>query len=303
MHSFRNYILDPIPPKLWRNAAPIEGTKLGLCDTCGFYHLDPYPSADYLAHHYSSYEMPTPQGNLPEMARFLSRSLNDKSLTVLDIGCGDGGFLAEMNKLGYSNLTGFDQSPGIEQAKKLGFGEFFNCGVTDYLANCEENGTINADVVVMINVLEHVPEPLDLLHRIRRLLPKQGTLFITVPNDFSPMQQAFLKVKGHLPWFVCVPDHLNYFDFGTLASALAKTGFRVHDQSALYPLELFLLQDLDYIENPQLGPVGHQRRVSFEANMKAAGMVDVLDHFYRTLATGGFGRDILMVARGDESGA
>lgn len=148
----------------------------------------------------------------------------------------------------------------------------------------------------MVNVLEHVAEPLALLRRIRRLLPSQGKLCVTVPNDFSPLQKAFLKVKGHLPWFVCLPDHLNYFDFKTLENALTKAGFRVTDQSALYPLELFLLQDLDYIANPELGPVAHQRRVMFEDNLKAAGMADTLDHFYRTLAAGGYGRDVMVVA-------
>jgi hypothetical protein len=118
-----------------------------------------------------------------------------------------------------------------------------------------------------------------------------------VPNDFSALQRAFLKVKGQRPWFVCLPDHLNYFDFRTLALALEATGFEVEDITALYPLELFLLQDLDYIADPSLGPVAHRRRVMFEDNMKAAGMSDDLDHFYRTLAAGGFGRDAMMVAK------
>jgi hypothetical protein len=75
------------------------------------------------------------------------------------------------------------------------------------------------------------------------------------------------------------------------------TGFEVIEKSALYPLELFLLQDLDYIADPALGPVAHQRRVMFEENMKIAGMTDALDHFYQTLAAGGYGRNIMMVAR------
>jgi hypothetical protein len=37
--------------------------------------------------------------------------------------------------------------------------------------------------------------------------------------------------------------------------------------------------------------------VEFENNMKEAGMTDVLDHFYRTLAQGGYGRDAMVVAR------
>lgn len=295
-HTFSKYLLDPIPLELWRRARPIEGMKLGLCDSCGFYHVDPYPPLDYLADFYSQYEMPTPQANLSETARVLARNLDPKAI-VIDIGCGDGAFLNEMNRLGFTNLIGFDQSPGLDRAKNLGFGKFYKSSVWDFLAESETSGGVDADSLVMVNVLEHVVEPLDLLAKIYKILPPGGLLCATVPNDFSPLQQAFLKVKGHQPWFVCLPDHLNYFDFSTLRHAVTKTGFEVIDLSTSYPLELFLLQDLDYIANPDLGPVAHQRRVMFEENMKAAGMSDVLDHFYQTLAAGGYGRDITIVCR------
>jgi SAM-dependent methyltransferase len=207
-----------------------------------------------------------------------------------------------MHALGFRKLVGFDQSPGLERARQLGIGTFHKASVWDYLAETETKGGVGAaDAIVLVNVLEHVAEPLDLLARLYRSLRQGGTLCVTVPNDFSPLQQAFLKVKGHLPWFVRLPDHLNYFDFKTLRGALARTGFKVVDEAALYPLELFLLQDLDYVKTPELGPVAHQRRVTFEENMKAAGMSDVLDHFYRTLASGGYGRDAMVVSAKEQA--
>jgi len=295
-HSFQSYILDPVPAALWRNMAPIPDTRVGFCDECGFYHADPYPPPQLLAKYYSTYEMPTPQANLAETARLLARNIGLDDI-VLDMGCGDGGFLQEMHKLGFNRLVGFDQSPGLDRAKALGFGTFYRASVWEFLDRAEREGGTDATAAVMVNVLEHVADPLDLLRRVHRVLPAGGALCVTVPNDFSPLQRAFLKAKGHLPWFVCLPDHLNYFDFDTLAATLEKTGFTVVDRAALYPLELFLLQDLDYIADPSLGPVAHRRRVAFEDNMKAAGMTDSLDHFYRTLAAGGYGRDAMMVAR------
>lgn len=295
-HKFSSYILDPIPDALWRDAEVIEGMKLGFCDTCGFYHTDPYPSPEYLTRFYSHYEMPTEQANLSETARLLARNISLDS-KVLDMGCGDGAFLKEMHKLGLTNLTGFDQSPGLTRAKAEGFGNFYKSNVWEFLDQAESNGGSDFDALVMVNVLEHVTEPLVLLERINAILKKDAVLCITVPNDFSALQKAFLKVKGHLPWFVYLPDHVNYFDFSSLEAALLKTGFSVIDKAALFPLEMFLLQDLDYIKNPDLGPIAHQRRVMFENNIKEAGMVETLDHFYNTLAGGGFGRDAMMVAR------
>lgn len=294
-HEFSDYILDPVPQKLWRDSKPVEGTRLGFCETCGFYHVDPYPDADYLAEFYQNYEMPTPQANLAETARLLARNLS-VDMSVLDMGCGDGGFLKELHALGYEKVTGFDQSPGLDRAKALGFGSFYRSNVWEYLDEAERCAAKSYDAYVMVNVLEHVTEPMTILKRLYQVMKPGATLCVTVPNDFSKLQRAFLKVKGHLPWFVCLPDHVNYFDFDTLKHALGKGGFDVVDQSALYPLELFLLQDLDYIAAPELGPVAHARRVEFENNMKNAGMVAELDHFYSTLAAGGYGRDVMVVA-------
>ena len=296
LHKFSKYLLDPIPDELWRHSEPISGAKLGFCDNCRFYHLDPYPTDDYLANYYKNYEMPTPQANLSITARLLGRYI-EKSASIIDMGCGDGGFLLEMQKLGFSNLSGFDQSPGVQRAQKLGLGEISNKSVWEFLNETERNETYDADAYVMVNVLEHIPEPINLLHRLYKVMKEGAVLAVTVPNDFSPLQKAFLKSKGHLPWFVCLPDHLNYFDFNTLKYTLEDNGFTEIDRSALYPLELFLLQDLDYIDNPELGSIAHQRRVTFEESLKNAGMEDVLDDFYQTLASGGYGRDVMMIAQ------
>lgn len=295
-HHFPTYLLDPVPDELWRKSKPIEGTKLGFCETCGFYHVDPYPSAKYLIDFYGLYEMPTSQANLAETARLLARNLQ-ASAKVIDMGCGDGGFLREMHSLGFKNLVGFDQSPGLKRAQQMGFGTFYSSNVWLFLDEAESKGEEDAEAYVMVNVLEHVAEPIKLLQRIRGVMKSGALLSVTVPNDFSPLQKAFLKVKGHQPWFVHLPDHVNYFDFHSLKFVLEQNGFDVIDQSALYPLELFLLQDLDYVANPELGPVAHQRRVTFEENLKKAGMTDVLDHFYKTLAAGGYGRDVMLVAK------
>jgi hypothetical protein len=83
-HHFSTYELDPVPDALWRNSPPIAGTKLGYCETCKFYHVDPYPSAEYLGDFYSRYEMPTPQANLAETARLLGGNLQ-RDAKVIDM--------------------------------------------------------------------------------------------------------------------------------------------------------------------------------------------------------------------------
>src|SRR3569833_3402342 len=151
-HHFSTYILDPVPEEQRRNSRPISGTKLGYCETCKFYHVDPYPSAEYLSDFYSRYEMPTPQVFLVVLVCFFVCFLLCDA-KVIDMGCGDGGFLKEMHALGFNYLTGFDQSPGLERAQQLGFGTFFKKSVWTFLDEAESRGEVDAGAFVVVNVL------------------------------------------------------------------------------------------------------------------------------------------------------
>ena len=137
-HRFSAIVYDPIPQSRWPRGHFVEGLKLGLCEDCGFYHVFPYPEDSVLKAFYRQYEMPTAQANLAETARLLARSATPGA-TVVDIGCGDGAFLAEMHALGFGNLVGFDESPGLERAKQRGFGRFFRSSVGEFLAGADNN--------------------------------------------------------------------------------------------------------------------------------------------------------------------
>ena len=59
-----------------------------------------------------------------------------------------------------------------------------------------------------------------MLRGIRRLLAPGGLLYIRVPNDFNPLQLAAQQKLGADPWWIAVPDHVNYFDVDSLCRAL-----------------------------------------------------------------------------------
>ena len=78
------------------------------------------------------------------------------------------------------------------------------------------SGAEKFDVVVMINVLEHVPDAVRTLRECRQLLVSGGILCVRVPNDFSEIQAAAQEKIGAAPWWMAVPDHINYFNFASL---------------------------------------------------------------------------------------
>src|SRR3712207_7662976 len=70
---------------------------------------------------------------------------------------------------------------------------------------------------------------------IRR--PPRSTLF--------PYTTLFRSKLGVDPWWVAVPDHVNYFDVRSLCETCRQVGFEPVDVQADFPMELFLLMGID----------------------------------------------------------
>ncbi len=70
---------------------------------------------------------------------------------------------------------------------------FFTVGDVNSLLEARVQSSLRYDAVWLTNVLEHVLDPPALLHRLRGLLIPGGFAVVTVPNDFSALQQHLLK--------------------------------------------------------------------------------------------------------------
>ena len=93
--------------------------------------------------------------------------------TLLDIGAGTGHFLdlAQKNKW---KVTGIEPNDG---AKKIASEK----GIS-FMDNVESIESNSFDVITMWHVLEHVYDLEEQIHQLKRVLKKNGTLIIAVPN-------------------------------------------------------------------------------------------------------------------------
>jgi SAM-dependent methyltransferase len=147
--------------------------------------------------------------------------------------------------------------------------------------------------MVLLNVLEHVPDPADLLTQVTGALAPGGLLIVRVPNDFSPLQADAQRALGGPDWWVVVPDHVNYFDHASIGHLIEGIGLTVVDRSADFPMEIFLLMGQDYRNDPAVGREVHRRRRRAELALDP----ETRRSMGRAWAAAGIGRNAFVVAR------
>jgi SAM-dependent methyltransferase len=156
------------------------------------------------------------------------------------------------------------------------------------------------DVVTLLNVLEHLADPVSVVREIKeKILKPGGVLVIDVPNEFNAFQLCAQKAHDLEPWWIAPPAHLNYFTASTLKALLAGAGYRVERMEASFPMEMFLLFGHNYVGDGALGRKCHEQRMAFELNLRRQGGENVLHEFYRSLAELNLGRQVVAYAAAD----
>ena len=149
-------------------------------------------------------------------AKRMAKLFNGKG-AILDLGCGNGSFLSNIGKHGNFELYGLElQGKSAERAKekkeiKLTVGELR-----------EDTYPINSfDVITLIHVFEHLPNPKESLIIIRKILKPDGLLLLEFPNIDSWQSSYFKQHWLHLD----PPRHLNLFKPKRLKMELEILGF------------------------------------------------------------------------------
>lgn len=122
----------------------------------------------------------------PVWRRYYGRFLlQDKSASILDIGCGDGGFVYYLKNLGYENSSGIDISPEqVEIARNLGIKDVKCADILGFLRDKKDT----YDVIFARDVIEHFTKEdiIELLEVVFNSLKPCGVVIIQTPNGESP---------------------------------------------------------------------------------------------------------------------
>jgi SAM-dependent methyltransferase len=223
----------------FRPALECGGFSYVRCTRCGLVQMNPQPLAaevgrrygetygeDYLAYELKN-EQPFLELQLLALkdAGFwdLEAELKKKPLQgkrrprVLDIGCATGTLLAELRDRGW-DCTGVEIcGPEAGYASR-------ERGLDVRSKPLEENRfqDNSFDAVLASHLIEHLNDPVSLVHEAHRILAPKGVFIVTTPNIAGFQARLFRSA-----WRSAIFDHLYLFSIKTLSALLGQQGFSI----------------------------------------------------------------------------
>lgn len=201
-----------------------EGMRLRLvhCPDCDLVYASPLPSPEALAKAYE--EAAFDSG---DEARYAARTyieclgdllgrLPDR-VGALDVGTGEGAFLAELMRHGFTEIGGVEPSSApVAQADPevapLIVSDVFRPGLRD-------PGSIS--LLTCFQTIEHVPDPAAFVAAGTELLKPGGILAIVCHNRCAPINRAL----GHRSPIVDI-EHMQLFSPRSVTELLRRAGLR-----------------------------------------------------------------------------
>ena len=207
------------------------------CESCGFTFTNPRPKPENLGSYYKSEEYishsNTNKGLIFKLYQIVRNYTLDKKVnlikkfgnpkTLLDIGCGTGAFLDRCVKNNIS-VTGVEPD---DKARNFAISNFkLNVFEESFINKIEDN---SFDTITMWHVLEHVSDLEDRIKQLKRILKKDGTLFVALPNIESYDAQVYGKYWAAYD----VPRHLYHFKKNDVANLFNKVSMKIIERKPM----------------------------------------------------------------------
>jgi len=203
---------------------------LRYCEKCQFWFIDPMPSIDFLETWY---------GNKPVQRMYRDAKYRDEEIypvyweiltdfiqpydgcKVLEIGYYAGDFLRRFWEEG-CQCWGIDIHPAYKVYVESKYNHEIQCYVGTLFSAPLRQTKFN--LIVFNQVLEHQPDPMGFLKRVKHLLAEHGLVFFTVPNIDDAR-----TIKKRMDY----PNHLCYFTVDSAIKMVEAAGLK-HIRSETY---------------------------------------------------------------------
>ena len=169
------------------------------------------------------------------------RQLVGTNQDVLDCGCGEGHFAAELVKQ-QNRVVGIDllPAPAIDGV----FEKYIQCDLRDGLGRAVESlGEQRFSRVLLMDILEHLPDPRSLLLDCRKMLKPNGKLMASVPNiaNLTVRLSLLLGRFEYTERGILDRTHLRFFTRRSVRRLLEEAGYQIIGQkTTVMPIEVAL---------------------------------------------------------------
>lgn len=151
----------------------------------------------------------------------------EKAKVILELGCGEGEFAANLKSERQVHVTGIEPFAAAAQAANSRLDRVLS---VDANAGVLELQGLQFDCIVCNDVLEHLPDPWDTLKRLRSLMAPGGVLVASLPNmRFMPVLKD-LVLKGNWNYVdqgVMDRTHLRFFTRKSMCVLFQESGYQV----------------------------------------------------------------------------
>ncbi|MCX5847511.1 MAG: class I SAM-dependent methyltransferase [Deltaproteobacteria bacterium] len=272
-----------------------DGRRIIACDKCGHNHVVPMYTEEELENFYENvYSESTPSFLWHEKVENIKRF--KKAGKVLDIGCWEGQQLEHFIKTGWKCVGTELNKRAANVAISKGI-DVHQISIREFFHQFENE---KWDVINVAYILEHIPDPIDLLIKLKGNLENDGIIIVEVPNDFSPFQLAYIAEHNIEPYWITLPDHLNYFDRKGIENLLKRAGFSIIHGETSFPMEMFLLMGDNYLHNRSIGKASFQKVVAMERILRNYDST-LVSELYASLYMCGVGRSIVLYVKSSDN--
>jgi SAM-dependent methyltransferase len=196
------------------------------CEDCRTKRTYPFLTDEQLSNYYTEEEI-LGAGKYKKWRKkykyihdWINNKIDTYEIKIVEIGSNSGNLLRYFKEHSNCDVLGIELS---SQCKKYSE-EINNVPVfDDLISKLNLKRQIKADLIIMVHLFEHIPDPITFLKEASSILNDNGYAYIEIPNSYM----IDFELLGDTSNPLCIPFHSYIYNMDSICSLLEKNNFEV----------------------------------------------------------------------------